>query len=89
MYIQPQTADLQHLSTAVIETSDCIEYRDVLRVTVEDGSEHQFKAGQEQGGNFKCLCGVEVKEHRNISHSFSRPHISIQEKQNIMLKAFF
>ena len=70
----------------MIETSDGIEYRDVLRVTVADGPERQFKAGQQQGGNFKCLCGVEVKEHRNISHCFSRPHISIQEKQNIMLK---
>jgi hypothetical protein len=84
-YVQTRVQDFAELSEP-IECLDGILIQDILRVSSVDGPERDFKAGQRIGGTYKCICGVETKNHPNLVHCFRRRYISLEEKRQLLLK---
>ena len=85
-YAKPQMDDIENLNKFSSKTSDGFEYSNVLRVTSVDGPERQLKTGHQKGGNFRCVCGVAAKQHRNIAYCYKRSHKTLQEKRDLLMK---
>lgn len=48
-----------------------------------DGPARQFEAGQQRGGHYSCLCGVQVTEHPNIECAMRFHFPSLTERVNL------
>lgn len=57
-----------------------------LRVFTGDNPARQFEGGQQRGGNFSCLCGVNVKEHSNLVHCYRNQFLSLEERRRLIIK---
>ncbi len=85
-YAKPQMEDIQRLSEFKSTASNGMLYANKLRVTSVDGPERQLKSGHQKGGNYRCICGVATKQHRNIVHCYGKKHKSLEEKRDFVVK---
>ena len=83
---------LYQLSQQTITPSG-IKIYDVLRIFTGDNPARQFESGQQRGGNYSCLCGIHVNDHKNLACAFTNRTISLTDrfehfKKGIMWKGF-
>lgn len=63
-----------------------IQITDELRIFSGDGPARQFEAGQQQGGNFSCICGIQAEDHRNLHCAYNTTMKSLEERRQIFVK---
>ena len=57
-YNETRLSDLKDITETVAG------YRIRLRVFTGDNPARQYEGGQQRGGNYSCLCGVNVTDHQ-------------------------
>ena len=69
-----------------VETSDAVKVNDVMRFFHGDGSEQQFESGEQRGGYAGCsACSGDSRRYRDLTYSFRRPQLSLEDRQQIVL----
>ncbi|CAG2222039.1 unnamed protein product [Mytilus edulis] len=61
------------------------EFSDIVRVFSGDNPARQFKAGQQRGGNYSCLCGVHSKNHINFEACLKINLLDLEERRRLVL----
>ena len=84
-FSETRVADLKELNEPSITASNQ-HMNDIFRISAVDGPERQLKSGQQIGGNYKCMCGVETTNHSNLTHCFRQKHMTLDEKTTILQK---
>ena len=64
MYIKERIKDVEDIQNGI--TIDNIVLYDKLRIFSGDGPARQFECGQQRGGHYSCICGVETRNHTNF-----------------------
>lgn len=69
-----------------VETSDGVKVNDVMRFFHGDGPEQQFESGEQRGGNAGCsACSGDSRGYRDLTYSFQRTQLSLEDRQQIVL----
>ncbi|CAC5364623.1 unnamed protein product [Mytilus coruscus] len=68
-----------------------IRYGDIdlifkLRLFSGDGPARQFEAGQQRGGNFSCICGVESKSHMNLECCYQMIPLDLEDRRKLVVE---
>ena len=59
---------------------------DVMQLFHGDGPEQQFESGEQRGGNAGCsACSGDSRRYRDLTYSFRRPQLSLDDRQHIVL----
>ncbi|CAG2210929.1 unnamed protein product [Mytilus edulis] len=59
---------------------------DVVRIFNGDGPARQYECGHQRGGNFRCLCGINVENHRVIQCAYTQNVKTLEERRQLVLK---
>lgn len=83
MYNETRLDDIQHLKEPIFINK--IPTYDELRIFSGDGPARQFESGQQRGGNFTCLCGVNAENHTNIECCFRHTAMTLDERRQLIM----
>ena len=68
-------------------TLNGIQITDMIRFFHGDGSQQEFEAGEQKGGNAGCAsCSGDARLYKNLAVSLSRPHLSLPERLKKVLQ---
>lgn len=56
-----------------------------VRIFSGDGPARQFEAGQQRGGNYSCICGVDSKSHSNLERCFKIKPMDLEERRQVVM----
>ena len=64
MYINERIKDIEDIQNGI--TVENLVLYDKLRIFSCDGPARQFECGQQRGGHYSCICGMETRNHTNF-----------------------
>lgn len=82
MYINERIKDIEDIQNGI--TVDNIVLYDKLRIFSGDGPARQFECGQQRGGHYSCICGVETRNHTNFLCTWKILPMSLDDRQNLL-----
>ena len=82
MYINERIKDVEDIQNGI--TVDNIVLYDKLRIFSGDGPARQFECGQQRGGHYSCICGVETRNHTNFLCTWKILPMSLDDRQNLL-----
>lgn len=82
MYINERIKDIEDIQNG--NTVDNIVLYDKLRIFSGDGPIRQFVCGQQRGGHYSCICGVETRNHTNFLCTWKILPMSLDDRQNLL-----
>ena len=82
MYINERIKDVEDIQNGI--TVDNIVLYDKLRIFSGDGPARQFECGQQRGGHYSCICGVETRNHTNFLCTWKILPMSLDDHQNLL-----
>ena len=82
MYINERIKDVEDIQNGI--TVDTIVLYDKLRIFSGDGPARQFECGQQRGGHYSCICGVETRNHTNVLCTWKILPMSLDDRQNLL-----
>ncbi|KAK3107278.1 hypothetical protein FSP39_010990 [Pinctada imbricata] len=76
-YSQTRLKDLASLSE--------LQNPPILRVFSGDNPARQFESGQQRGGSYSCICGINVEDHTNLECAFRTLPSSLEERRQVVV----
>ena len=79
-YNETRLSDLKDITETVAG------YRIRLRVFTGDNPARQYEGGQQRGGNYSCLCGVNVTDHQNLIKCYRMETLTLEDRRKLVTK---
>ena len=77
---------MQSLREPVL-TSSGVQIIDIMRFFHGDGSQQEFEAGEQKGGNAGCAsCSGDARKYKDLAVSLRRPHLGLSERLKKVLQ---
>jgi hypothetical protein len=81
MYINERIKDIEDIQNGI--TVENLVLYDKLRIFSCDGPARQFECGQQRGGHYSCICGVETRNHTNFVCTWKILPMSLDDRQTL------
>ena len=79
MYINERIKDIEDIQNGI--TVEHVVLYDKPRIFSCDGPARQFECGQQRGGHYSCICGVETRNHTNVLCTWKILPMSLDDRQ--------
>ncbi|CAC5399835.1 unnamed protein product [Mytilus coruscus] len=83
-YINARLEDIELLAEGTNYKG--INFNDKIRICSGDNPARQFESGQQRGGQYSCLCGVDSKSHINLELCFKHKACTLEERRQIIMQ---
>ncbi|CAC5411692.1 unnamed protein product [Mytilus coruscus] len=80
-YINARLEDIELLAEGTNYKG--ITFNDKIRICSGDNPARQFESGQQRGGQYSCLCGVDSKSHINLELCFKHKACTLEERHEL------
>ncbi|CAC5406239.1 unnamed protein product [Mytilus coruscus] len=80
-YINARLEDIELLAEGTNYKG--IPFNDKIRICSGDNPARQFESGQQRGGQYSCLCGVDSKSHINLELCFKLKACTLEERHEL------
>lgn len=84
LYISTRCEDIEQLKGPILVNG--VEYKMKFRIFSGDNPARQFEAGQQRGGHYTCICGIQSKNHMNLQACFRQRMMSLEERRETVVR---
>ncbi|XP_070549355.1 uncharacterized protein [Ptychodera flava] len=87
-YIDTRIEDLKASTTPVSIDEIPVKFDDINRFFHGDGPAQEFEEGQQKGGHYQCVCGIDVRRNNDLVHAFRIQPLSMSEKKELVTSGY-